>query len=310
MSQAIVAAGVSKCFGKVRAVDGLDLSVPTGAIFGVLGENGAGKTTLIKMLLGVARPDAGDLQVLGRPAGDLTARRRIGYLPENLQLPPSATAAAFLHSVGRLKGLTRARMRDEVPRQLEAVGLAARWWSKRTGTFSKGMRQRTGLAAALLGSPSLLVLDEPTDGVDPLGRARIREIIGRAAADGATVFLNSHLLAESEKICDAVAIMARGRVVLSGDLAILRSDDRYLVDFAAHPGAAEVAQSHGFVVAEQPDLETLRCHLQVDESDELSAALAGALAEGLRVRQVLPATRDLEQVMADAVQAGGGGDAS
>ncbi len=200
MSPAIVATGVSKHYGRVRAVDGLDLSVPRGAIFGVLGENGAGKTTLIKLLLGIVRPRAGELQVLDRPAGHLQARRHIGYLPENLQLPPATTATAFLRSVGRLKGLSRAEIAEQVPRTLDAVGLERKWWRRRTGTFSKGMRQRTGLAAALLGVPQLLVLDEPTDGVDPMGRARIRDIIARAAAGGTTVFLNSHLLAESEKI--------------------------------------------------------------------------------------------------------------
>jgi ABC-2 type transport system ATP-binding protein len=189
------------------------LQIERGASFGLLGPNGAGKTTLLKLMLGIARPTAGSVQLFDRAPEDPAVRRRIGYLPERLALPPSWTPLAWLASAALLKRSSVAR--NELLAVLERVGLEA-VPHKKIGAFSKGMRQRLGLATALLGQPDLLVLDEPTDGIDPRGRADVREILEEERKRGATIFLNSHLLSETERICDQVGILDQGILVQNG----------------------------------------------------------------------------------------------
>ncbi len=306
MSVALRARGVEKRFGSVRAVRGLDLEVPLGACFGLIGENGAGKTTFIKMVLGITRQNAGELSVLGGSPHDATLRRNIGYLPERLQIPESFSPLRFLASVGRAKQLTRPQIVDETRRVLELVGLDPVAWRRATGGFSKGMRQRTGLAAALLGRPKLLVLDEPTDGIDPLGRAQIRDLIAAAVREGTTVFLNSHLLAETEKICDHVAVLSQGRVVIRGALDVLKRKDAFRVRFKKSEGDVERASTAGFVVAD--DLGDSRVYKLEGQSPEaLSAALATALGAGLVVLEVMPELKDLETILKEAIVPGARG---
>ena len=194
----------------VQALAGVDLEVPRGTAFGLIGLNGAGKTTLIKILLGIVRPTEGSVGLLGGVPSDPKMRARVGYLPERLLLPSSFRPHAFLASVARLKAIRGAER--EIDRQLTRVGL----WAERgraIGGFSKGMKQRLGLAAAMLGEPELLVLDEPSDGVDPLGRVEIRKILAEERARGATLLLNSHLLSETERICDRIAILSEGKIL-------------------------------------------------------------------------------------------------
>ncbi len=300
MTLALRARAVEKRFGSVRAVNGLDLEVPAGACFGLIGENGAGKTTFIKMVLGITRPNAGELSVLGGSPHDVTLRRLIGYLPERLQIPESFSPLRFLASVGRAKQLPRPQIVDESRRVLEVVGLDPAAWRRATGGFSKGMRQRTGLAAALLGRPKLLVLDEPTDGIDPLGRAQIRDLIAAAVREGTTVFLNSHLLAETEKICDHVAVLSQGRVVIRGALDVLKRKDAFRVRFKKGDGDVERAVAAGFTVAD--DLGDSRVYKLEGQSPEvLSAALAAALGAGLVVLEVMPELKDLETILKEAI---------
>lgn len=300
---AISARGLEKRYGAVQALKGLDLVVPGGSAFGFIGENGAGKTTFIKLLLGIAHPSGGEVEVLGGRPSDVNVRRRIGYLPERLELPPAYTPVRFLQSIGQLKGIKKRELDDQVPRVLSQVGLAESAWGRRTRGFSKGMKQRTGLAAALLGKPQLLVLDEPTDGIDPVGRAQIREVIRRAKDEGTTVFLNSHLLAETERICDHVAIVSRGRVVRAGSLESLRSESAYRVTFVSSDGVDEKAARHGFV----PDREARKAsgasafRLEGASAEELSRALKAALDDGLVVSEVVRALRDLESLLAEAM---------
>ena len=300
MSFALRARGVEKRFGSVRAVSGLDLEVPLGACFGLIGENGAGKTTFIKMVLGITHPNAGELSVLGGSPSDVSLRRQIGYLPERLQIPESFSALRFLASVGRAKHLARADILAESRRVLELVALEPAAWKRATGGFSKGMRQRTGLAAALMGRPKLLVLDEPTDGIDPLGRAQIRDLIAAAVREGTTVFLNSHLLAETEKICDHVAVLSQGRVVTRGALDVLKRKDAFRVRFKKAEGDVDKALAAGFTATD--DLGESRVYkLQGNSPEALSAALAQALAAGLVVLEVMPELKDLETILKEAV---------
>ena len=301
MDAAIRAHNLSKSFGAVNAVRGVDLEVPVGATYGLIGENGAGKTTFIKLLLGICRPTSGEVRIFDTQPDDVSARRRIGYLPERLTLPPSFSAQQFLASVGRMKGLSRDALRQEIPRRLEAVGLESTAWKRKCATFSKGMRQRTGLAAALMGSPDLLILDEPTDGIDPMGRAQIRQVIQDAARAGATIFLNSHLLAETERICDSVAILSKGRVRKAGPMRALRDENSHRVVFVPKEGLAQAARQAGFV----PDSEGTPDHavFRMEHADPalLSSALLALLSSGYQIVEVTPQLRDLESVLADAL---------
>lgn len=194
-----------------EALKGVSLEVPRGSIFGLLGPNGAGKTTLIKVLLGLVRKTGGSATVLGLPAGSIQARRRIGYLPENHRIPQHLTGTTALQYFGGLSGLSQQEIKTRSPELLEVVGLKGRE-DERVSGYSKGMQQRLGLAQAMLHKPELIVLDEPTDGVDPVGRKEIRTVLNRLADDGTTIFLNSHLLQEIELICESVAILTSGLV--------------------------------------------------------------------------------------------------
>src|SRR5208283_2033974 len=200
---------------EVRAVDGLSLRVPRGATFGLLGPNGAGKTTFVKLLLASVRPTAGSAFLFGRPCWEAEARRPVGYLPENHRFPTYQTGAGMLDCYAALSGVDAAERRRRIPELLELVGLKD-WGDIRLGKYSKGMLQRVGLAQALIHRPRLLMLDEPSDGVDPVGRIHIREILRELEQQGVTVFINSHLLGEVELFCRDVAIMHKGRLVLTG----------------------------------------------------------------------------------------------
>src|SRR5262245_29617312 len=204
--------GLRKEFGDKAAVADLTLTVRQGEVFGFLGPNGAGKTTSVKMLLGLARPTAGTAEVLGAPAGNVTARSQVGFLPEHFRFHEWLTGTELLTFHGRLYGLRPPRLAERVSSLLARVDLldAA---SRRLSAYSKGMLQRIGLAQALLNEPDLVFLDEPTSGLDPLGRLLVRDVIDELRERGTTVFLNSHLLSEVEVTCDRVAFVREGCVV-------------------------------------------------------------------------------------------------
>ena len=202
---------------RVEALQGVCFAVQPGEIFGLLGPNGAGKTTLIKILLGIVRKSDGEARLFDRPAGNRAARRRVGYLPESHRLPRHLTANTALDYYGGLSDVSGAEIRRRRPDLLKLVGLE-KWGTTSVAKFSKGMQQRLGLAQAMLHDPDLLILDEPTDGVDPVGRADIRRVLRQLKERGKTIFLNSHLLQELELVCDRVAILRRGRVERIGTL--------------------------------------------------------------------------------------------
>ncbi|HVP62515.1 MAG TPA: ABC transporter ATP-binding protein [Myxococcaceae bacterium] len=279
------------------ALDGVDLEVPRGEAFGLIGPNGAGKTTFIKCLLGIAHPDRGAVELLGGRPEDPRSRARVGYLPERLTLPGAWTPRAFLASVARLKALRPER--PGLDALLRRVGLADAG-ERRIRGFSKGMRQRLGLAAALVGTPDLLVLDEPTDGVDPLGRVEIRQLLAAELARGATLFINSHLLSETERICTRIGILSRGRLVRSGSLEVLtRVQQRWRVRFAPGPVAAEALVALGFEPAEGGAWE-----IAAPDAPALNRALDGARTTGALLVELDRASRDLEDVLTEALAAG------
>ncbi len=294
---AVAVHGVEKRFGGVQALRGVSLTIPQGSSFGLIGPNGAGKTTLIKILLGITLKSAGDVTVLGGDPESVGVRRKVGYLPERLTLPPAFTPVQFLRGVARVKRLPSNLREQRIVEMLELVGLERTAWTRKCGKFSKGMKQRTGLAAAMLGDPALLILDEPTDGIDPLGRAEIRDAILAAKARGATIFLNSHLLAETERVCDHVAIMHQGRVVQTGGMQQLCAQGAFRVRFAPEHGDKADAVALGF--AEQPDGWW---HFQAEDAASFNAALAQAIGKGLVAIEVTQRMRDLEQVLAETVR--------
>ncbi len=201
----------------IDALRGADLQAHRGEIFGLLGPNGAGKTTLVKILLGVIRASSGKASLFGSPAGSLRARNRVGYLPESLRIDRHHTARTALHFYGRMSRMSHAEIHQKLDALLELVGLQNRD-RESVRRYSKGMYQRLGLAQALLHDPDLLILDEPTDGLDPVGRNEVRRILLELKSRGKTIFLNSHILQEVELVCDRVAIMARGKVRACGTI--------------------------------------------------------------------------------------------
>jgi ABC-2 type transport system ATP-binding protein len=214
---AVKTVDLRKSFGRTVALAGLTMSVPRGEVFGFLGPNGAGKTTAVKLLLGLLAPTSGQGWLLGRRIGDLGARRHIGYLPELFRYQSWLSASEVLALHCELAPLPRSSWKDEIRTVLDTVGLSDRADDK-VGTFSKGMQQRLGLGAALLGEPELVFLDEPTSALDPVGRHDVREIIRSLASRGTAVFLNSHLLSEVEQVCDRVAVVDHGRVIAEGTM--------------------------------------------------------------------------------------------
>jgi ABC-2 type transport system ATP-binding protein len=215
---AVWCSGLRKRYGRQQAVHDVSLEVGRGQVVGLLGPNGAGKSTVIKMLLGLVRPDGGEVMLLGMPGADPAARARVGYLPELFRYQPWLSPDEVLTLHVRLSGIdvSRQEQRD----CLALVGLAQRT-GDRLGGFSKGMQQRLGLAVALVARPELVVLDEPTSALDPIGRADVRDIVLELRSRGVAVLLNSHLIGEVERVCDRVVILDRGRVAASGTLAEL-----------------------------------------------------------------------------------------
>ena len=222
-------------FGKRRvdAVRGVSLQAHAGEVFGLLGPNGAGKTTLIKMLLGIVKPSNGSAKLFGEPIGSPSASSRIGYLPEALRVDRHHTARSALRYYGRMSRMSAAQIESRSEELLELVGLKGRD-RESVRRFSKGMYQRLGLAQALLHDPDLLVLDEPTDGLDPVGRNEVRKVIQRLSDAGKTIFLNSHILQEVEMVCTRVAILAQGEIKAIGRIGELTQgeDHRLLIEIA------------------------------------------------------------------------------
>ncbi len=278
------------------ALSGLTLTIPRGAAFGLIGPNGAGKTTFIKLLLAVARPTGGTVEVLGGDPEDTRIRARVGYLPERMHLPAALSGGDFLRSVAALKRLRPSEAALRV--SMERVGLGTT--KQRIATYSKGMRQRLGLAAALLGGPDLLVLDEPTDGIDPVGRVELRELLVAERRRGTTLLVNSHLLAETERVCDRIGILDRGRLRLEGTLEEVRRSSTHWVARFAEGAPADRLREAGFVAT--GDGWAFTGPLGGPDAEALNAALDRARAAGARLVELAPSSRDLEQVLSETLE--------
>ena len=246
---AIEIAGLRKTFfdgvlrrRRVEALKDVSFNVERGSIFGLLGPNGAGKTTLIKILLGLVSKTGGEAQLLGLSAGNRRGRQQVGYLPEHHRIPRHLTGNTALTYYGGLSGLSASTVRRMRPQLLARVGLAE-WGTMPVRKYSKGMQQRLGLAQAMLHDPQVLILDEPTDGVDPVGRREIRDVLGELKSEGKTIFLNSHLLQEIELVCDQVAILVEGRLQRLGTIEELTTRQQTDVSFTVAGDANTIRQA-------------------------------------------------------------------
>jgi ABC-2 type transport system ATP-binding protein len=306
VTPALVSRGLTKRYGDLAAVDALDLTVERGELFGFLGPNGAGKTTTIRMALGLVFPTGGEVEVLGETvARDRAPLARVGALVEE------PAFWKFLSGRRNLEYMARAgRDRTEIRRRLarvdetlEIVGLSAAA-DKRVKAYSQGMRQRLGLAQALVGAPDLLVLDEPTNGLDPTGMREMRLLLRRLADDGITIFVSSHLLSEVEAMCDRVGVMASGRLVAEGAPGSLRGGaDRVRVEVDDLERARVVASGLPGVTTEDDGPATgpgsLTLALDGIGPADLNAALVGA---GVRVAVLAPHRDTLEEVFLHLVE--------
>jgi ABC-2 type transport system ATP-binding protein len=291
---------------RVVAVKSVSFEVQRGDIFGFLGPNGAGKTTTIKVLTGLIRPSGGRAALFGEALPSTRARARIGFLPENPYVYPYLTPLEFVELCGRLSGLSRAAARDRSRKVLEQVGIlyAA---DRQVGRLSKGMLQRTGLAAALVADPELLILDEPMSGLDPVGRKEVRDLIVEERKRGRTIFFSTHILSDVEMLCDRVTILRKGEVVVSGRLVDLLKRDVRRTDVALSGAGSELlerfsAAGHG--------VRTLgeRVVVEIEGESKVAEVLRAALDAGARVSEVIPRHETLEDLFVrEAIDAGAEG---
>jgi ABC-2 type transport system ATP-binding protein len=303
-SPAVWCSDLRKRYGRQTAVDGVSFTVGRGEIVGLLGPNGAGKTSVIKILLGLVRPDGGEVLLLGRSAPDPASRARVGYLPELFRYQPWITAAEVLALHVRLAGVEVSA--GDKRESLAAVGLADRA-RDRVGGFSKGMQQRLGLAVALVARPELVVLDEPTSALDPLGRADVRDLLLSLRARGVAVLLNSHLIGEVERVCDRVVILDKGRVAASGTLPELLGHRELRLQLERVTQHAEQRLAAAGRVTRSEDSFTVA--LAADEpSSTVPDLVADLVALGVAVHAVELVRISLEERLLDILRAGDGGD--
>ena len=279
---------------RIDALRGVTFSVQPGEIFGFLGPNGAGKTTTIKTIVGLLRPSSGDCWLLGEPAGQISAREKIGYLPESPYFYDHLMADEFMDLCGRLRGLPARERKKRGAELLEQVGLAGAR-DRPLRKFSKGMLQRIGLAQALVSDPPLLILDEPMTGLDPVGRKEVRDLILEQRRAGKTVFFSSHILSDVESICDRVAIVREGKVVDEGTLTELLEPAGLQVDLeleSVDEAIASELETLATETTQEPDV----LRLTVANDGSVEQVLERALAGGARVRSVIPRRETLEKL--------------
>jgi ABC-2 type transport system ATP-binding protein len=279
---AVAVENLSKTYGQgpraIPALLGVTIRVAPGEIYGLLGRNGAGKTTLVKSLLDIVRPTAGETRIMGVGSRISSARQPVGYLPEDHRFSEYRSGEGVLHYYAGLSGMSAAQRVTRVPELLKLTGLAD-VAHRKVRSYSKGMKQRLGLAQALVHDPQVLFLDEPTDGVDPVGRAQIRDVLINLKQQGKTIFLNSHLLSEVERICDRIGIMEKGKLVREGTLEMLtRGESMYILttapalDSAARHALLEVAVSVSPANVDGACLIELRSDADIDRVIDLLRA--------------------------------------
>jgi ABC-2 type transport system ATP-binding protein len=300
--------GITKSFkghlgiGRTVAVEGLELQIRCGEIFGLLGPNGAGKTTAFKVMLGLLRADQGEVRLFGRPPADPSVRARLGYLPENPYFYDYLTAREFLDLYGRLQGLPADVRRDRIGRTLRRVGLEGRE-STALRKFSKGMVQRLGLAQAIQHDPDLVILDEPMSGLDPIGRREVRDLILSLRAAGRTVLFSSHILQDAEMICDRVAILDRGRLRSVGRLDEMISTRVEWFEVSVRGSVRDPSYA---TLLSRDGLHSL---WRVPDVEALGQLMLAVRESGASVSSVWPKRKTLEDLFMDEIAGGGSSEA-
>jgi ABC-2 type transport system ATP-binding protein len=284
---------------KITALDGIDFKVGEGELFGLLGPNGAGKTTTVKILLGLTHATEGTASVCGLPVRNPESRRRVGYLPEGHKIPNYLTARQALSIFGRMSGMDSATIAKRIPVLLDKVRMGD-WVDVRIKKFSKGMTQRLGLACAMIHAPQVLLLDEPTDGVDPVGRREIRDLLREEAKNGVAVLLNSHLLSEIELTCDRVAVLRKGKVAAEGTVEELtrRSEKYKLVATPIDDALIAAFRESGARV----DAVNSHLELSVNDLTHLNSLVDTIRARGGMISELAPMLSSLEDVFVDLVK--------
>lgn len=284
----------------VRALDGVSFTVRAGELFGLLGPNGAGKTTTVKILLGLTPATAGEARIHGLPVTDPESRRRVGYLPEGHKIPGYLTARQAMSIFGRMSGMEKSDISSRTAMLLERVKLS-QWADVRVKKFSKGMTQRLGLACALVHSPDVLLLDEPTDGVDPVGRREIRDLLREEAkTHGTAVLLNSHLLSEIELTCDRVAVLRKGKAAAEGTVdELTRKSEKYKMVATPIDDALVASFRETGAIVEQVNSHV---ELSVDGVQHLNALVDRLRARGGMLTELAPIRSTLEDVFVDLIK--------
>ena len=296
---AIEVAGLRKQYKAVTALDGIDFTVGYGELFGLLGPNGAGKTTTVKILLDLTRATTGEAKLAGLSTRDPKSRTRVGYLPEGHKIPNYLTARQTLAIFGKMSGVDDATIKQRTGELLEKLNIS-KWIDMRVKKFSKGMTQRLGLATALIHAPNILLLDEPTDGVDPVGRREIRDLLRDEAKNGCAVLLNSHLLSEIELTCDRVAMLRSGKVAAFGTVEELtRREEKYKI--VAAPIDDNLIAAFREAGA---GVERVNGHLElsVQNLEHLNALVDQLRSRGALLSEVSPLRSTLEDVFVDLVR--------
>jgi ABC-2 type transport system ATP-binding protein len=280
---------------KVRALDGLSLSVEPGQIFGFLGANGAGKTTTLKVLMGLIYPTGGTARILDRDISDTSMHARIGYLPENPYFYDYLTAREFLDYCAQLFGQDRSARSRRTEEILARVNLEKKSWDRQLRKFSKGMLQRVGLAQALVNDPEIVFLDEPMSGLDPVGRREVRDLIASLRTQGKTVFMCSHILSDIEVLCDNVAILKAGRLAHSGSLDELRARESALIEvIVTGTDAASMNQQLGSTAKVTTTASGLR--IEVADEKEVDEVIAALRKANGKLVSVQPVRQSLEEL--------------
>jgi len=280
---------------KVRALDGLTLSVEGGQIFGFLGANGAGKTTTLKLLMRLIYPTAGTARILTRDIGDVAMHARIGYLPENPYFYDYLTAREFLTYCGELFGQDRSTRERRTKELLTRVNLEEKAWGRQLRKFSKGMLQRVGLAQALVNDPEIVFLDEPMSGLDPVGRREVRDLIASLRTQGKTVFMCSHILSDIEVLCDSVAILKHGRLAHAGSLEELRTREASTVEVIASGAEAETLRQR---LGGSATVTSTAGGLRIEVADEknVDAVISALRQANGKLVSVQPVKQSLEEL--------------
>lgn len=280
---------------KVRALDGLSLTVEAGHIFGFLGANGAGKTTTLKLLMRLIFPTAGTARILDRDISDVSMHARIGYLPENPYFYDYLTAREFIDYCGQLFGLNRTVRQERAEELLTRVSLDQKSWDRQLRKFSKGMLQRVGMAQALVNNPEIVFLDEPMSGLDPVGRREFRDLIAALKGEGKTVFMCSHILSDIEVLCDSVAILKGGKLAHAGSLDELRAAESHAIEIIATCSDTEELKASLKV---QADVSNTPGGVRIEVSDEsdVDDVLAALRAVNGKLISVQPVRQSLEEL--------------